>query len=461
MLVSFSVANFRSIGEEVTLNMVASNHYSDHPTHVMPLPGADRSVVRTAVIYGANGAGKSNLVKAIAHAQNLILGRKPWETSGDAYAFVRDPGTTPSSFEFRFVAAERILAYGFDVCGDSICAEWLSIVSPKGDDTPLYERNDQGHTTIHDSEIRKRLPGDPHLRDFLKSLAATDLTDNQLFLNRISEVRRTDLGPTMRGVVEWFTHSLVVVPFDAAPEHTLRRLSRNPKLMAFAERLLDGVGTGIDNLEIVERGVALPQPLADSLDDIERWGAQNHDTFSMISRDPLARDRAVARILMTGHQRDGVVYRLPMDRESDGTRRLLGLAPLLTAGADQPRVFVIDELDRSLHPTLCWKFLELFAGSMPGASRQLVVTTHEAHLLNQDLLRRDEYWFMEKDDTQQSRLVPLSDYSNVRKDLQLEKGYLNGRFGAVPMIGSTQQLERLLAPFTKDPPAHATEAASA
>jgi AAA15 family ATPase/GTPase len=164
---------------------------------------------------------------------------------------------------------------------------------------------------------------------------------------------------------------------------------------------------------------------------------------------------------MTGHQRDGVVYRLPMDRESDGTRRLLGLAPLLTAGADQPRVFVIDELDRSLHPTLCWKFLELFAGSMPGASRQLVVTTHEAHLLNQDLLRRDEYWFMEKDDTQQSRLVPLSDYSNVRKDLQLEKGYLNGRFGAVPMIGSTQQLERLLAPFTKDPPAHATEAASA
>jgi AAA15 family ATPase/GTPase len=89
------------------------------------------------------------------------------------------------------------------------------------------------------------------------------------------------------------------------------------------------------------------------------------------------------------------------------------------------------------------------------------VTTHEAHLLNQDLLRRDEYWFMEKDDTQQSRLVPLSDYSNVRKDLQLEKGYLNGRFGAVPMIGSTQQLERLLAPFTKDPPAHATEAASA
>jgi AAA15 family ATPase/GTPase len=98
---------------------------------------------------------------------------------------------------------------------------------------------------------------------------------------------------------------------------------------------------------------------------------------------------------------------------------------------------------------------------MPGASRQLVVTTHEAHLLNQDLLRRDEYWFMEKDDTQQSRLVPLSDYSNVRKDLQLEKGYLNGRFGAVPMIGSTQQLERLLAPFTKDPPAHATEAASA
>ena len=104
---------------------------------------------------------------------------------------------------------------------------------------------------------------------------------------------------------------------------------------------------------------------------------------------------------------------------------------------------MIDELDRSLHPLICWEFIRFFSESCPGAKRQLIVTTHEAHLLNQDLLRRDEYWFVEKDDAQQSRLVPLSDF-NVRNDFKIAKGYLQGRFGAIPMIGSMTALEQLL-----------------
>jgi hypothetical protein len=457
MLVSFSVSNFRSIGEEITLTMVASNHYSDHPTHVLRLPEGDRGVLRTAVIYGANAAGKSNLVKAIARAQDMILGRGSWGIADDAYAFVPDPGSDPSSFEFRFVAAERIFAYGFDVSGNAIRGEWLAIVSHKGDDTALFERNGEGRTSIHAAQIRRHFANDTKFLALLESLADTDLNDNQLFLNHAGKVRGSTLGPTMKAVIDWFTTSLVVVPIDSPPEHTFRRLARDPQLMTFAKGLLGGVGTGISELDVVERGSSMPSRFFEAIEDIERWSADQLDKFSLIARDPRSPDRVVSRTLMAGHDRNGVEYRLPMDRESDGTRRLLGLASLLTSGVESPRVFVIDELDRSLHPALCWKFLELFANSMPGAKRQLVVTTHEAHLLNQDLLRRDEYWFMEKDESQQSRLGPLSAYRDVRKDLQLEKGYLNGRFGAVPVIGSTEQLERLLAPFTKEAVDHAAQ----
>jgi ABC-type cobalamin/Fe3+-siderophores transport system ATPase subunit len=460
MLVSFSVSHFRSIGEEITLNMVASNHYSDHPAHVMPLPGVDRSVVRTAVIYGANGAGKSNLVKAIARAQDIILGR--WHHPGgvEAYAFVPDAKTIPSSFEFRFVAAGRIFAYGFDMCGRSVRAEWLALVS-KGDDVPLFDRDAEGHTTIHDAAARKRFGDDPQFHDLLKSLAGTDLNDTQLFLNRASEVRESKLGPTMQAVIEWFAKTLVVVPIDSAPEHTLGRLCRDPALAAFAGALLDGVGTGIHKLEIVERETPIPSGMRDSFDDVARFSASNPDTTMLFSRDPQSPDRCIARTLMACHERDGAEYQLPMSEESDGSRRLLSLASLLTSGVPQPRVFVVDELDRSLHPTLCWRFLELFADSVAAARRQLIVTTHEAHLLDQDLLRRDEYWFMEKDETQQSRLVPLSAYRDVRKDLQLEKGYLSGRFGAVPFIGPVEQFRQLLAPFTEEAAADAAEATPA
>ena len=117
--------------------------------------------------------------------------------------------------------------------------------------------------------------------------------------------------------------------------------------------------------------------------------------------------------------------------------------PLLAAGNLSTKVFVIDELDRSLHPLICWEFIRLFSETATGARKQLIVTTHEAHLLNQELLRRDEYWFVEKGPDQQSRLVPLSEYK-IRNDLQIEKSYLQGRFGAIPVIGSMAEIENLL-----------------
>ena len=154
-------------------------------------------------------------------------------------------------------------------------------------------------------------------------------------------------------------------------------------------------------------------------------------------------NRVISRRLIAEHPLPSGSASLSFSEESDGTRQLLHLMPVLDSPPDEGRGVVIDELDRSLHPLICWEFLRFFSETTPGEHKQLIVTTHEAHLLNQDLLRRDEYWFVEKDAKQQSRLVSLSDFK-VRNDLQVEKGYLQGRFGAIPVIGSMMALEQLL-----------------
>jgi AAA15 family ATPase/GTPase len=135
----------------------------------------------------------------------------------------------------------------------------------------------------------------------------------------------------------------------------------------------------------------------------------------------------------------GKTIRMELSEESDGTRRLLNLIPALHPTAFIGVVHVIDEIDRSLHPILVKEFLEFFLKSGVGEPRQVIVTTHESNLLDQELLRRDEIWFAEKDSTGATRLYSLLDFK-VRNDLEIRKHYLQGRFGAIPFLGNLDSL---------------------
>jgi hypothetical protein len=122
---------------------------------------------------------------------------------------------------------------------------------------------------------------------------------------------------------------------------------------------------------------------------------------------------------------------MDMSEESDGTLRLLDLAPILTLPEQRTRVFVVDELDRSLHPSLCYDLIERFF-QQPGSS-QLIVTTHEINILTFDLMRRDEIWFVEKNEQGMSKMYSLEEFT-PRYDKDIRRGYLLGRFGAIPLI---------------------------
>ncbi len=444
MLVSFSVSNYRSFGEEVTLNMVASNKLSDHPNHRVEIDKSGKHLVRSAVLYGANAAGKSNLVKAMGFAQRLIQSRDDSLPSVESFRFSPDLNKEPSSFEFRFLVSEHVFIYGFDVGSRKIFSEWLAFID--GNDEPtIFERDSAGKTTVNLDALNS-FAEDQQLASTLDILKQLPLKSSQLFLNRVAGLPEEAQSKTLHGIVKWLTEELEIIESDHRSCDLLERLDREVRFREFTTEFLDRIGTGIFGLRFEQsehEASEWEREYFSHLEDHGGYGFYGCQGDTYVCRHPNETQKYVKRRLFAEHPTTKAKYTLPFCEESDGTQQILHYLPVLSTNRDQNKVIVIDELDRSLHPLLCWEFIRFFSESCPGARKQLIVTTHESHLLNQELLRRDEYWFVEKDKDQQTRLSSLSDY-NIRNDLKIQKGYLQGRFGAIPVFGGLSELECLL-----------------
>ena len=413
MLVSFSVSNYRSFGEEVTLNLVASNKLTDHPNHRVPIGQTGKHLVRCAVLYGANAAGKSNLVKAMGFAQRLIQRRSDQLPTVDPFKFNPDLSKQPSGFEFRFLRGEHVFIYGFDVTSREIINEWLAFVHDN-DELTIFERDSDGKTNVDARNIRRYFPDDRPMAQTLEILQQLPIKPNQLFLNRIASLPSEVLGTTLRSVLRWLTEDLEIIEPDHRSCELLERLDMEGEFKEFATKFLDLVGTGISSLDFQQ----LDAPVTDAVQEHyanEEFG-HGYELFgcwggTYVCPDPKNEDKLVARRPFAQHPTKANRFSLPFSEEPDGTHQILHYLPVLSTKTDQTKVIVIDELDRSLHPLLCWEFIRFFSATCPGAKKQLIVTTHESHLLNQELLRRDEYWFVEKDKNQQSQLSSLSEFS--------------------------------------------------
>jgi len=444
VLINFSVENFRSFGAEQTLNLVSSGKLQGHDDHQIPVRDSGKSVLRTGVVYGANAAGKSNLVRAILFAQGMILGTvQASQIVLNHFRFWKK--SKPSSFEFRFLVEGHICVYGFSISQKIVVEEWLECMSPKGREIEVFSRDKQeiavGNLT------RFGLEGAASKKT-LEAFLVLKPRPNQLLLNKIVELPPQSRGGLLHKVAWWFTECLTVVQPSMEFGPLIEFFSKETDFRTFAAKFLQNVGTGVSGLNIERKEFPtdkLPKELIDNLQAPEGTVTTLFPGTSSVSLQlhPDDPTKVVRLSLAATHTVDKDCYSIPFQEESDGTQRCLNLLPALYHLSTGCKVFVIDELDRSLHPHLSYAFLKFFIETCPGACQQLIVTTHETHLLNQDLLRRDEIWFVEKDKEQQTRLYSLADL-NVRNDVRLEKGYLQGRFGGIPFIGDPKKIMDLI-----------------
>lgn len=458
MLISFTVENFRSFRSEQTLNMAASTRVgAGHDDHCRKIEGENIRLLPLAVMYGANGAGKSNMIKAMRYAAWMVLeGPRPGKhTAREAFAHLEETRAVPSTFDFRFLTQGRICRFGFQVSDSQVESEWL-IVEQSGQEKVVYERTTDptGKVDIKVGTplIEEATTGRSHVMAF-SQFAKSSGRANQLFLRAIHEnVGADSQGEWVGPALLWFKNSLAIIDPGESMHGLHRLLTTSKEFASFSSSYLKSVSTGVDEL-ISVRTEELPFERAR---DMIPFGLAANLTETDFSQDEVAdftlpdgTMRALTRgdnggyfvntIATKHHAENDKSFELPLAAESDGTRRLLHLLPVLYPKTINAEVIVIDEIDRSLHPLLTRQFVESFLKVSMHANRQMLLTTHDTILLDLELLRRDEIWFVEKDKNSATSLYSMSEFP-VRKDLRLHRGYMQGRFGAIPFLGDLEKL---------------------
>ena len=429
--------------------MVASQRFSgSHEGHAIPIPDSKEKVLRTAVLYGANGAGKSNLFKALRYLRSVALRPRKKNTGNGREAFhFGGKADEPSSFDLQFIAEGKLYRFGCKMDDQRIIEEWLIQVIG-GREKPLYERITDG-----DGKVTIEAPSFKGVGEKLDALATVGGPQNQSFLSTIqATLDASEVGDELRGILAWFSESLRLIAPDATIAPIGHLSTGNSGFLEFASDFLKSSSTGVDRLTVLKNEITenelralLPDGLVSKMLEDLHEDEDRDAVFKLSEGNELLVERDGGNhyyriTIQAAHEHpDGQTVPLELSEESDGTRRLLNLMPALHHLRTKSGVYVIDEIDRSMHPMLVWKFLEFFLNSCEGSQRQIIVTTHESNLLDLDLLRRDEIWFAEKDSGGASHLYSMVDFK-VRKDLEIRKHYLQGRFGAVPFLGNLDRL---------------------
>ncbi|MBN2024215.1 MAG: ATP/GTP-binding protein [Pirellulales bacterium] len=455
MLLSFSITNYRSFRSEQTLNLLASKRLGDteQSPHCFPIPGMEEHALRVASLYGANGAGKSNLVRALALLRRLVLhGTSPGErVPCEPFLLDNNSPAEPTTFELQFLQDGQVFRFG--VCYDSerVHEEWLDVYEGKKELSLYARRNSEDGTVTVELGTAGKAATHPKR---IEALANVGARPNQLFLNEVVNLDNAEAqGPRFRDAIRWFSSSLRTIKPGAVYMPVANTIATDQTFADFAGKFLREASTGISGLEVhtepIEKSgfMSIPTEFLDRAIDRLSTGE------SLVFPGPDGEEMLVERTakgtitvrtiathrIVAQHGLGTALHRLPLKEESDGSQRLLNLLPALYRLTKDGGVCVIDELERSMHPMLARKFVEFFLKAVPNAKGQLIFTTHESTLLDQDLMRRDEIWFAEKDPEGATHLYSLSDFK-VRNDLRIDKGYLEGRFGAIPFLGGIDQL---------------------
>lgn len=413
MLVQFRVGNYLSFKDPVTFSMVASVQKEHRETHTFPV--ADRvSLLKSAVLYGANASGKSNLIRALSFVRRFVLTSVRDTQSGeepDVESFRLNPATEkePSLFEMVFHMDEAFYRYGFTVDRRMVHREWLYRKSGRRE-ALLYDRRGQ------EFEIR------PTFREGNRIKA--HVRENALLLSVSAQLN----GPLSKKIVEWFRRIRIIS--GTSDYGYLGYTKREMKTEGFPQKvlaLLRKADLGIEGLDFDTRPLVEDSFPESMPGEVKRF-FMDHGETELIDVSTLHRQ-------FDAEGREAGMVRFSLEEnESAGTMRLFALSGPLLDSLENGRILIVDELDCSMHPLLTRAFVDVFhqRDGNP-CNAQLLFATHNTLLLDKHCFRRDQVWFVEKDRLGASQLVSLADFK-VRNDTSFAKDYLAGRFGAIPLI---------------------------
>ena len=424
MLIEFSVKNFRSIREKQTFSMVASKRLGtdEQENHIFDAPFAkDISLLKSAVVYGANAAGKSSFISALDFMQKCVMTsnhKQPGDsTQSEPFLFDEHSHSEESEFEVLFVADGIRYQYGFACTKERFTEEWF-IAYPKGKPQTWFERWYEPDEKKYGYRFSDLFKGS-------KKVWENNTSDNTLFFSRAVQLNSQQL----QAPFIWFSKTLMVIGHNdqIGPKFTAESCcdaEDKIKMMNFFKK----IDLPIADVRIEEKDVnleELPDFMRQIISDIDDDSEKN------------SKHRKMKRVhIIHKNKSSDKEFSLPLDRESHGTKKLFSYAAPLIDTLENGKVFVIDELNNSLHPNLVQGLLNMVHSDDTNKNNgQLVFSTHDTSILDLKKFRRDQIWFVEKsNDTEVTELIPLSYYKNIRSNEALAKGYLLGKYGAVPYI---------------------------
>lgn len=420
MLVKFSITNFKTFRNKAELSFIASNY--DKTREVENLYTCDTfgfSLLKSAVIYGANASGKSKFMDALSFMRRFVLSSSRESQKGEPIAvepfrLSTETNTKPTEFEIIFIHKKQLFRYGFEVDSEKVVSEWL-YYRPLTKEIELFVRDGQ-HFTVHERKFSKgsRLAKDKMVRE------------NALMLSVAAQFNEEVAGL----VIEWFKRFKIIsaLESDNYKPYTvgiLKDKDKKPKILDMLQKA--DLSISDINLEPVNYG-RLPKKITGNLKDVvlKKMEDNNVELFALNTIHPVF-DK-VGNIV--GQE----VFDMDLD-ESSGTNQFFALTGPIIDVIENGYVMAIDELDSKLHPNLVSKIIEIFNSTeLNPKNAQLVFNTHDTNLLSADIFRRDQVWFVEKDRFGSASLFSLSDFKEVRKEDNFENNYIKGKYGAVPII---------------------------
>ena len=433
MLLRVILKNFLSFEDEVQFDMFPNMRKESLPNHITMAAGV-LPTLRMAAIYGANGAGKSNMLKGVDFIKLLVTNKdflNQSKVSRYFYALKDDPASQPITLTIEFVTkAGKAFIYAVEIGEDGIKSEILqeSGLGAKGNKNVFTREGDTLSFAVKPSdEVQQMIKVWLKKNPFASLLTINDdmpvLSDENIAIAK-----------------NWFHEELLLIGFHSFIPSLIELFRRNKEITEFTSALFKAVDLGINTVKVQTedfdewiRSHNEAESLIEKLNKMQSGGISQITKDNRIRRNITIEDgvRKISQMMFEQFGKNGFSKDMDIEAQSDGTVRLFNLAPAFYDAIREGKTVLIDEIEHSIHPYLIRELVKIF--SSQDTTGQLIFTTHETCLLDQKFIRTDEVWMVEKKEGS-THMYSLNDFK-IHNTINIANGYMEGRYGAIPFIG--------------------------